>query len=508
MNRREFLRRSPLWVGGALLAGAGTPSPANGKVNRRGDGQWNVLLITCDGLSPDLPGAPGTGLPEMPHLQRLFARSHRFSRAYCDSPGCCPSRTALLTGVHAARSGVYYNSHSFRHADSWIAKASILPEQFRQHGYLTAGYGFIAHHRGLDEDRVYSPGRYRIFDQRGSVRWTEAELLKQIIPATLTQTWSRNWDWGVLPDDWDRDDPEKQQQDTEFANHTIDLVSRRHDHPFFATCGFWRPHVGWMVPQRYYDLFPLEKVVLPVGYRADDLDDVPGPGRWIATHRGEHEYIVQHGLWKRALQAYYAAAAYLDDQIGRVLRALDHGPNRDRTVVVFTTDHGWHNGEKNHWSKFVLWEQACRVQLSMAIPGIEPQVCTTPVSLVDLYPTLTSLCGVASPATHALDGVDLTPLLSGTSRSRGAPVLNTYGRGNHAIRDERFRYIRYCNGAEELYDHDADPHEWHNLAGDPAHRETKRALGRYLPLNDAPEIRYASGSPRVDGNGWKDEAFL
>ena len=443
----------------------------------------------------------------MPHLRRLMARGTTFTRAYCDAPGCCPSRTALLTGVHPSRSGVYYNSHSFRLADSWIAGAHILPEQFRRHGYLTAGYGFIAHHRGVDEDRVYSPGHFRIFDRRGDVRWSETDLLGQIIPGTYTRTWSKNWDWGILPDDWDRDDPAKIQQDTEFANHTIELVRRTQDRPFFAACGFWRPHVGWIVPQRYFDLFPVDQIAKPPGYREDDLADVPGPGRWIATHRGEHDYIVQHGLWERAIQGYHASVAYLDDQIGRVLDALEDGPNRDNTIVVFTTDHGWHNGEKNHWSKFVLWEQACRVSLVIAVPGLKPQRCETPVSLTDLYPTLTALCGVPRPATHGLDGFDLGPLLRGAGRERGAPVLSTYGRGNHAIRSERFRYMRYRNGAEELYDHDTDPHEWHNLAGDPRHADVMGELGRVLPIFNAPDIRYRTGAPRVDANGWKDVAF-
>ncbi len=477
-------------------------SPPSARVGPR-----NVLLILCDGLSPDLPGAPGGAAPEMPNLRRLMARGAWFSRAYCDAPGCCPSRTALLTGAHAARSGVYYNAQAFRQATSWISRTRTLPEQFRQHGYLTAGHGFIAHHRGADEDRLYSKNHYTIFNNPDHVRWTETALLEQTIPRSRVSAWSKSWNWGILPDEWDRDDPEKIQQDTEFANHTIELVRQRHDRPFFATCGFWRPHVGWIVPQRYYDRFPLDRIELPTGYREDDLADVPGPGRWIATHRGEHDYIVRNGLWKKAIQAYCASVAYMDDQLGRVLDALERGPNRDDTIVVFTTDHGWHSGEKNHWSKFVLWEQACRVGLSISVPGMGPQVCDAPVSLIDLYPTLSALCRVPRPETHALDGFDLTPLLLGASRGRGSPVLNTYGRGNHAIRDERFRYIRYRNGDEELYDHSTDPREWRNLASDPLFADTKRGLARFLPATDAPDIRYATGAPRADGNAWRDEAF-
>ncbi len=508
IDRRTFLRSSSVLAAAGLASGASQAGArASAAAAPAGTRPWNVLFIMCDGLAPDLPGAPGSASPTMPNLRRLMARSMWFNRAYCDAPGCGPSRTAMLTGVHPARSGVYYNAHSFRQADSWIADAVTLPEQFRAQGYLTAGYGFIAHHRGVDEDRCYSPGHFRIFDRADHVRWTEAELLKQVMPGTETKTWSRNWDWGILPDDWDRDDPSKIQQDTEFANHTIDVVRRQHDRPFFAACGFWRPHVGWMVPQRYYDLFPIDRIERPPGYLADDLADVPGPGRWIATHRGEHDYLVRNGLWEKAIQGCNASVAYMDDQLGRVLDALEQGPNRDNTIVVFTTDHGWHSGEKNHWSKFVLWEQACRVGLSIAVPGAAPSVSGTPVSLADLYPTLLGLCGLPRPTSHALDGFDLTPLLLGAGKGRAAPVLNTYGWGNHAIRDERFRYIRYRNGAEELYDHVSDPHEWNNLAGDAGHVDTKAALRRFLPRVDVPDIRYVHGEPRIDGNGWRDEAF-
>jgi Arylsulfatase A and related enzymes len=507
IDRRTFVRNGLLLASSAVVPVRSLGASGAPVSSAAGTKRWNVLMVLCDGLSPDLPAAAGSNAPAMPNLRRLMARSTWFSRAYCDSPGCCPSRTAMLTGVPSARSGVYYNSHAFRQADSWIAGASVLPEQFRQHGYLTAGYGFIAHHRGTDEDRCYSSGHYRIFDQAGHVRWTERALIGQVIPSTLTKTWTRSWDWGSLPDDWDRDDPEKLQQDTEFANRTIDLLGRRHDRPFFATCGFWRPHVGWIVPRRYFDLFPLDRIELSAGYRENDLADLPGPARWIATHRGEHAWLVSNGLWKRALQGYYASVAYLDEQLGRVLDALERGPNRDNTIVVFTTDHGWHGGEKDHWSKFVLWEQACRVALAVSVPGLRAQTCDTPVSLVDLYPTLLGLCDVPRPATHALDGVDLGALLRGTSDTRGAPVINTYGRGNHAVRDEHFRYIRYRDGSEELYDHREDPHEWRNLAGDSAHAATKERLRAHLPRNDAPEIRYATGAPRVDANAWRDEAF-
>jgi arylsulfatase A-like enzyme len=467
----------------------------------------NVLLILIDDHGPGLHDVNQQSPVRTPNLRRLAERGTWFTRAYVDAPACCPSRTALLTGVHAARSGAYYNNQAYRRASTFIAGVRSLPGHFREQGYLAAGYGKVVHHSFQQDDAgEYTPGYFKQFNRAADVTHTEAELLKRIIPCTRTELWSDSWSYGVLPDDWDRDDPAKLQQDTEQANRTIALVARRQERPFFVACGLWKPHVSWTVAQRYYDMYPLDEIELPVGYRGDDLDDVPGPARWLATHRGEHEFITKRDLWKRTLQAYYASITYADEQVGRVLDALWAGPNADNTIVVLAADNGWHTGEKNHWSKFYLSELACGVVFCVSVPGTKPQQSGTPVSLIDVYPTLVSLCDLPQPATHELDGVDLMAIIRGESTERGKPVLSTYGRGCHSLRDARFRYTRYRNGDEELYDHDADPHEWTNLAGDPKFAEVKRRLAAYLPQTDAPDIPSAGKGP-ADLNAWKDEAF-
>lgn len=505
MNRRAFLRTVP------ALAGAGLVSPLAGAesrpINPATGRPYNVLFLIIDDHGSGLHDVFQNSQVHTPNMQRLAKRGTWFSHAYVDAPACCPSRTAFLTGVHAAKSGVYYNNQAYRRTPTWISQVRTLPAQFLQHGYLTAGYGKIAHNRFLEDDVAdYTPGYYKMMNRAKDVRYPDAALKKQVIPGSTTQLWSDAWAWGVLPDDWDRDDPTKLQQDTEEANRTIALLQQKHDQPFFAACGFWKPHVPWTVPQRYLDRYPLESIVLPEGYKENDLDDVPKPARWLAKHRGEHEYMVKNGLWKKCLQAYYAAITYVDEQIGRVLDALDRSPNRDDTIIVFAADNGWHTGEKEHWSKFYLSELACRVVCSISVPGMKPQVCATPISLLDLYPTLLSLCGLPKPDTHALDGVDLTALLRGTTKERGQPVLSTYGRGCHSIRDARFRYTRYRNGDEELYDHDNDRWEWTNLAGHAQFTEVKQRLSAFLPMVDAPDIPIAKGSEE-DINGWEDEAF-
>jgi len=202
----------------------------------------------------------------------------------------------------------------------------------------------------------------------------------------------------------------------------------------------------------------------------------------------------------------YASTAYVDDQIGRVLDALEKSQYNKNTIVVFMADNGFHTGEKEHWLKFSLWEQTSRVVFAISVPDQPVQRSTSPVSLLDLYPTLMSLCKLPAPETHTLDGVDLSAIVSGRKKSRGQPVVTTYGQNNHSLRDERYRYIRYRNGAEEFYDDKADPYEWRNLAKDPKYASAKAALAKWLPTINVPNVS-PEPQPAFSYAGWLDEAF-
>jgi arylsulfatase A-like enzyme len=471
-------------LAGALCLSAAEPAPA----------RPNVLFILIDDHAANMTSVLNESPVRTPNIERLTARGSWFTRAYCDVPSCAPSRAAFLTGMHAYKSGVYYNSQAFRRTTAPIAKAVTMQRHFLDHGYLTAGYGKIAH-TGYQDDNLsdYTPGYFKGHGNKKYVKHDDAALVRHVIPETVrvpdpTYLPTR---FGALPDDWDRDEPEKLQQDTEQANRAIAFLRATHDRPFFLSVGFWRPHSERIVPKRYYDLYPLESIQIPPSYRADDLEDVPAPGRWQATHQGTHAAVINAGLWREYLRSYYASVSYVVEQMGRVLDALDAGPHARNTIVVFASDNGYNGGEKNMWAKYALWDQTCRVVFGLSVPGLPRQFCATPVSLIDIYPTLIALCGLPAPSSHTLDGIDLTPVLKSKRTERGKPVLSTYGLGNHAITDGRYRYIRYRNGDEEFYDHENDRHEWTNLARDPKFLERKAALARLLPTTDAPEIEPA-----------------
>jgi len=242
-------------------------------------------------------------------------------------------------------------------------------------------------------------------------------------------------------------------------------------------------------------------------HRADDLDDVPDAGREMANAEEHHAHMLASGRWKEAVQGYLAAIASMDMNLGRLLDALERSPARDRTIVCLWSDHGWHLGEKSHWRKFALWEEATRSPLVWMVPGLTRpgSVCTRPVDCMTIYPTLMEVCGLPTPA-H-VQGTSIRGLLADPGAERPEPAVMTHKFRNHAVRTAQWRYIRYANGDEELYDEREDPHEWTNLAGDPRHAAVKTALAALLPQVDQPDIgsapdmaekREARSLPAVD----------
>jgi arylsulfatase A-like enzyme len=237
------------------------------------------------------------------------------------------------------------------------------------------------------------------------------------------------------------------------------------------------------VPRKYFDLYPADKVTLP-NVKDNDLDDVPEAGRKMARPRGDHRKVVEHKQWRRAVQGYLASISFTDTNVGLVLDALDKSPHAENTIICLWGDHGWHLGEKLHWRKFALWEEATHAPLMFAGPGIATEPCRRTVSFVDIYPTLCELCGL--PLRKELEGVSLKPLLEKPDAEWKLPALTTHGRLNHTVRSERWRYIRYADGSEELYDHTTDELEWSNLAQNPKLAGVKQELAASLPKTNAP----------------------
>ena len=428
-------------------------------------GQPNVLFIAVDDLNDWISCLGGHPDCKTPNIDRLASRGLLFTNSHCAAPACNPSRAALLTGIRPSSSGVYLNSQPWRPV---MQNVVTLPQHFRNHGYQSIGSGKIFH------------GRYNDY---GS--WDD--YLKQTgdpkpTPAVLKDPHSRAGTiiWGVL------EAQDQEMSDYKMANYAIDFLSKPDQKPFFLACGIYRPHMPWQVPRKYYDMYPLDKIQLP-NVPEHDLDDIPPAGVRMAKPGGDHAKILKTENWRYAVQAYLASIAFADVQVGRVLDALDASPYANNTIVVLWGDHGWHLGEKKHWRKFSLWEEATRAPLMMVVPGVTQAgtKCHQAIDFMNIYPTLCELCDL--PRGDHLDGISMVSLLKDPAQTWERPALTTHGRLNHAVRDNRYRLIRYQNGDEELYDHSQDPMEWKNLADDPRYAETKQRLAKWFPAKNAPD---------------------
>lgn len=425
----------------------------------------NVLFIAVDDLNDWISCLGGHPDCKTPNIDRLASRGLLFTNSHCAAPACNPSRAALLTGIRPSSSGVYLNSQPWRPV---MQDAVTLPQHFRNHGYQSIGSGKIFHGRYND---------YGSWDdylkQTGDPKPTQA-VLKD--PHSRAGTII----WGVL------DAQDQEMSDYKMANYAIDFLSKPDQKPFFLACGIYRPHMPWQVPRKYYDMYPLDKIQLP-NVPEHDLDDIPPAGVRMAKPGGDHAKILKTENWRYAVQAYLASIAFADVQVGRVLDALDASPYAKNTIVVLWGDHGWHLGEKKHWRKFSLWEEATRAPLMMVVPGVTQAgtKCDQAVDFMNIYPTLCELCEL--PRGDHLDGISMVSLLKDPAQTWERPALTTHGRLNHAVRDNRYRLIRYQNGDEELYDHSQDPMEWKNLADDPQYAETKQRLAKWFPAKNAPD---------------------
>ena len=433
----------------------------------------NVLFIAVDDLRDWVGHLSGHPNAKTPNIDRLAKRGVSFTRAYCSAPLCNPSRISLLTGVAPSKSGVYGNGEKLRKK---LPDAVTLMQHFRASGYSVRGAGKIFHGTAAYDKDSWDT----YFKPAGS----KLPLAKRDngLPKSA---WAP---WGPL------DCADKEMYDTKTAGWIISELEKPQAKPFFMAYGLTKPHLPWKVPQKYFDLHPLDGIKLPPVTKGD-LDDIPAFGKKLAREvydpsgernfagkpDGDHANVIASKQWGKAVQAYLATISFADAQIGRVLDALDRSGHADNTIVVLWGDHGWHLGEKEHWRKHALWDVSTRTPLVFSAPqGVaKDKLCQRPVSLIDIYPTLIDLCGL--PKRKGLDGQSLKPLLENPERKWERPAVITYGLNNHAIQTERWRYIRYRDGGQELYDHDRDPHEWTNLVSIPKYSSVKSELANSLP---------------------------
>ncbi len=438
----------------------------------------DVLMIAVDDLNDWVSCLGGHPNGRTPNLDRLASRGVLFTNAHCAAPLCNPSRAALMTGIRPSTSGIYTNSQPMRKSPA-LKNAVSLTQHFMASGYRAVGGGKI-YHGGYPDAASWN----EYFPSQTKNK-PDDPLPKR--PANGIAG-TGHFDWGPV------NVPGERMGDHQVVDWAIGEMNRPRTQPLFLGAGLFRPHLPWYVPPKYFDMFPLGKIELP-RVKDDDLDDVPAQGRKFAKAGGDHKSVIDNKQWKQAVQGYLASIAFMDAQLGRLMEGFEKSPMSKRNpVVLLWSDHGWHLGEKLHWRKFSLWEESTRNVFTMTAPGVTKpgQRCGRTVSTMDIYPTLVDLCGL--PKRPELEGASLRPLLANPGAAWDRPAVCTYFRNNHSVRSERWRYTRYQDGGEELYDHHADPMEWENLAKRPEYHTIRQELARFLPTVNAPDSVQERGS--------------
>jgi len=442
----------------------------------------NVLFIALDDLNDWIGCLGGHPQAKTPNLDRLAASGVLFRNAYCAGASCNPSRTAVFSGLPPHRSGLYRNTQKMREV---LPQAELLPRYFSRHGYASTGSGKMLHY-------IIDP---QSWDDYFPDKATDNPFPSTFHPAQRPVSLPGGGPWQYVETDWAALDVTDEQfgGDWLVTKWIGEQLQREHAKPFFLACGIYRPHEPWFVPKKYFEPFPLESIQPGPGVKEGDLDDVPPTGQRIGRNR-YFAHIQEHKQWKQAIQAYLASIYFADAMLGRVLDALDQSPHRDNTIVVLWSDHGWHLGEKEHWQKFTGWRIGTRVPLMIRVPKGAPGlpagtaaggVCDRPVSLVDLFGTLTELCGL--PPKPDIASRSLAPLLRDPQAAwPHAALTHLDNPANYAISTQRWRYIHYLGDEEELYDIETDPHEWTNLATQPAHAAKLAEMRALAPQAIAP----------------------
>lgn len=450
----------------------------------------DVLFIAIDDLNDWVGVLGGHPQTQTPNIDALAARGMLFTNAHTPSAACLPARTAILTGVSPFNSGVYTQLGDWRN-NPRLAGVSSLPRYFRENGYLTLGAGKLFH------AHTYNLGGFR--GQQDVTAWDayfpslERQLPDEVFPAP-GQTDGDAAGNGISTGHFDfypTVTTDAAMGDGQVVSWVIQQLAAADNGPRFISAGLYRPHLPWYVPQRYFDMHPVEDVILPE-YLETDLDDVPAAyaeliGAEPDLNTKTMAWIKERGArkWQEAVQGYLASVSFADAMVGELIDALDDSGRAENTIIVLWADHGFHLGEKDSWGKMTFWDETTNVPFLVVAPGV-----TTPgsrsdevVSTQSIYATLVELAGLERPA--FVDGTSLVPLLRDPAKSWSDVAITTYGDyGNFTVRDDRHRYTIYADGEEEFYDIEADPNEWTNLADDARYATLKRELAARIPPAD------------------------
>ena len=538
------------------------------------DPKPNVILIVCDDLNDYVDGFGGHPQAKTPNMNRLARSGVAFTQAHCNIPICGPSRASMFTGIYPHNSGCY----GFFKWDSYdvLKNSRTMMDHFRENGYWTLGTGKLMHHMVRQEWKNYGnkadygpwvydgenklahpdvPAPYRGI---GAVDGSYGPLVN-LAGRKSTEGKPIKWRTGPWGNQRDLKVNTQQERDAtadeingQWAVDQLKLFADRPGRlPFFMGVGFIRPHTPLVVPQKYFDMFPIESIQLPV-IRPGDIDDTfSGSIRGIpkgadgprSADMGIRlfnalvdSYDSQDEALRHFIQAYLASVASVDEQIGKILDVVDNSSLKDNTIIVLTSDHGWGMGEKNYLYKNSLWQESTRVPLVIRAPGVASQGghSDQPVSLIDIYPTLIDLCDLTKDTQkndqgHALDGHSMKPLLEDPEKGQWAgpdsALTALYkwrakydpSQESYSLREKDWRYIRYENGKEELYETTSDPYEWTNLATDPKHTKTLTdfreelltripAAGTKVPPQP-PFQPNKKPQPKLSAEDWKDQYF-
>ena len=432
--------------------------------------QPNVVLICVDdmngyGVNNEYP------LTRTPNIDKLKSKGINFVNAACNSPVCNPSRSSFFSGLYPHTTGAYLNGSDGWNRSEILKTIKNIPEHFKANGYITWGAGKILHNP-IDSAREAGMwDNYPVY-QGGFGPFPEEEYWFGGNRFSSVKAWEK---------------PDTDFPDVKNANAAIEFLGKDHDKPFLLYYGLWRPHTPYTAPKRFFDEFNEEDFALPESYLEGDLDDVPYLGTMLVDSLENFRNKPQdfETLWKKFLYGYTANTLFADWNVGRVIDALDNSKYAENTIVILWSDNGYHCGEKLRWQKATLWEMADKVPFIVRTPETKEAVSNATISLIDIYPTLVEYCGLTAPD-HNLDGNSFAHMLTNPNNVWEHPSFTSYGVEYSSVRDERYRYIRYPDGQEELYDHNTDPFEHHNIANDASSKEIKERMSKHIPEKWAP----------------------